>query len=414
MKKILVRAPLLTRSGYGEHARLIVDALSSRPELFDVYVEPLPWGNTPWITDFDHRRKFYDFLTKKRANYQGTFDLSVQITIPPEFKKYAPLNIGVTAGIETDRVSPSWIQYANAMDMMIVTSKHAHAGFMRNDVHAQMPNGQTKQIKYSANTKVINYPVKYTEPEDLSGKLNLPCEYNFLTIAQWGPRKNLPNLIKWFVEEFHNEQIGLVVKTNRAKNCLADRMVCTDMLRQVLNSYPDKKCKVHLVHGGMTEEEIHGLYIHPKIKSYVTTTHGEGYGLPIFEAAYSGMPVAAPGWSGHMDFLCISKEGKKNRQTMFEKIGYDIAPIQEGAYWEGVLEKDSQWCYAKEHKAKSAMRKLYKNYKAKKNTAEVLKESLLETHSEENIHKQIVDSVMEILPDTDGAWQSEVEEVATL
>ena len=126
------------------------------------------------------------------------------------------------------------------------------------------------------------------------------------------------------------------------------------------------------------------------------------------------MPVAAPGWSGHMDFLCISKEGKKNRQTMFEKIGYDIAPIQEGAYWEGVLEKDSQWCYAKEHKAKSAMRKLYKNHKAKKNTAEVLKESLLETHSEENIHKQIVDSVMEILPNTDGAWQSEVEEVATL
>ena len=60
------------------------------------------------------------------------------------------------------------------------------------------------------------------------------------------------------------------------------------------------------------------------------------------------------------------------------------------------------------------MRKLYKNHKAKKNTAEVLKESLLETHSEENIHKQIVDSVMEILPNTDGAWQSEVEEVATL
>ena len=417
MKKVFVRAPVLTRSGYGEHARMIVDALSTRPELFDLYLEPINWGNTPWITDFDHRRKYYDFLAKKKQQFNGPFDLSIQVTIPPEFKKYATKNIGVTAGIESDRVSPGWIQFANEMDLMIVTSKHALDGFMRNDVQANLPNGQVVPLKYNTDTEIINYPVKYTEPEDLSDKIDLPHDFNFLTISQWGPRKNLPALIKWFVEEFHDEEIGLVVKTNKAKNCLSDRMVCTDMIKQILQPFPDKKCGVHLLHGNMTEEEIHGIYLHPKIKAYVTTTHGEGYGLPLFEAAYSGMPIAAPGWSGHMDFLCINKNksnGKVSRQTMFEKIGYDIAPIQEEAVWENVLEKDSQWCYPKEHKSKSTMRKLYENHKAKKNTAMALKDSLFETHSEDIIQKQVVDAVLKVSPDTSKEWQSDINQVGTL
>ena len=417
VKKVFVRAPVLTRSGYGEHARMIVDALSSRPELFDMYLEPINWGNTPWITDHDHRRKYYDFLARKRLGYQGPYDLSIQISIPPEFKNYATKNIGITAGIETDRVSPGWINSANQMDLMIVTSKHAQDGFMRNDIQTQMPNGHKVPLKYNVNTKIINYPVKYTDPKDLSELIQLPNDFNFLTVSQWGPRKNLPALIKWFVEEFHDENVGLVVKTNKAKNCLSDRMVCTDMMKSILKSFPDKKCSVHLLHGNMTEEEIHGIYLHPKIKAYVTTTHGEGYGLPLFEAAYSGMPIAAPGWSGQMDFLCIDKKkknGKLSRQTMFEKIGYDLAPIQQEAVWENVLEKDSQWCYPKEHKTKSAMRKLYTNYNAKKNTANALKESLFETHSEEIIQKKVVDAILEVCPDTSKGWQSDITEVGTL
>ena len=394
MKKVYVRAPLLTRSGYGEHARLIVDALSKRPDVFDLYVEPIDWGTTPWITDTDHKRMYYDFLIEKKQKYNGSY--------------------GVTAGIETDRVSPSWIQHANHMDMMLVTSKHAHQGFLRKDVRAQLPNGQVIDILYDSNTKVINYPVKNVSAEDLSESIKLPNDYNFLTIAQWGPRKNLDNLVRWFVEEFHNEDVGLVVKTNKAKNCISDRIVCTKSLENILQPYPDKKCTVHLLHGGMNTEEMHGLYVHPQIKSYVTTTHGEGYGLPLFEAAYSGMPIAAPGWSGHMDFLCITKEGKKNRQTMFEKIGYDLLPIQPEAYWENVLEKDSQWCYAKEHKSKSAMRKLYRDYKVKKKTAEKLRDSLLTTHSEDVIHQQIIEAVLEASPDTSDEWKSEISEVATI
>ena len=70
------------------------------------------------------------------------------------------------------------------------------------------------------------------------------------------------------------------------------------------------------------------LYAHPKIKAYVSLTHGEGYGLPLFEAAYHGIPIIAPDWSGHLDFLympvkctiCQKKKGQsleKLEENMF-------------------------------------------------------------------------------------------------
>ena len=71
---------------------------------------------------------------------------------------------------------------------------------------------------------------------------------------------------------------------------------------------------VYVVHGDFTDSQMNQLYNHPKVKAHVSFTHGEGFGLPIFEAAYSGMPVIAPDWSGHVDFLYMPKKEKNNRR----------------------------------------------------------------------------------------------------
>ena len=44
---VLVTAPVMTRSGYGAHARDIVRALISLDE-FDLRIFPVRWGSTPW------------------------------------------------------------------------------------------------------------------------------------------------------------------------------------------------------------------------------------------------------------------------------------------------------------------------------------------------------------------------------
>ena len=41
----------------------------------------------------------------------------------------APVNIGVTAGIETTKIAPVWVEKSLPMDKIIVVSEHAKFGF---------------------------------------------------------------------------------------------------------------------------------------------------------------------------------------------------------------------------------------------------------------------------------------------
>ena len=59
-KKILLKAPVLTRSGYGEQSRFALRSLRSREDLFDIYVQPLTWGETSWIHEENEERAWID------------------------------------------------------------------------------------------------------------------------------------------------------------------------------------------------------------------------------------------------------------------------------------------------------------------------------------------------------------------
>ena len=43
-KKIIVRAPVLSRSGYGEHARFVLRALKTKEDIYDIYILNTNWG----------------------------------------------------------------------------------------------------------------------------------------------------------------------------------------------------------------------------------------------------------------------------------------------------------------------------------------------------------------------------------
>ena len=237
---------------------------------------------------------------------------------------------------------------------------------------------------------MVNYPVKkYENLPEL--ELDLEYNFNFLCISQMGPRKNIPNLIKWFIREFKDEEVGLVIKTNVMKNSLIDRMSTTNNIKQILASESkDRKCKIYLLHGDMTDEEIHSLYVHDKIKSFVSLTHGEGFGLPLFEAAYSGLPIVTVGWSGQCDFLFDT-----NRKARFYNVSFDIQPVQEEAVWDGVVQKDSMWSFAREDSAKNQMRKCYDDVSAGNVTACEYVTELNERFDERNLYDQFVDSILD-------------------
>ena len=392
-KTVVLRGPVLTRSGYGEQARFALRSLRSREDIFDIYIHPLQWGHTSWLHEDNEERKWMDTKIEQTISHvqnNGTFDYSVQVTIPNEWENIATKNIGYTAGIETTKIAHEWIQKGNEMDSIIVVSNHSKNVYESTHYEAVVEQtGAPMTLKNTTPITAVNYPVKTYESLE-EPELNLATDYNFLCVAQFGPRKNLENTIKWFLEEFKDDSdVGLVVKTNIAKNCSVDREVCYTRLANVVRQVPDHKCKVYLLHGDLTDEEMHSMYIHPKIKAALSLTHGEGFGLPLFEAAYMGIPVVAPGWSGQLDFLC-NEEGKNN----FYNVSFDLVPIPENVVWDGVLIKDSMWAVPREQGSKTKMRECY----------EATKEGDVQTHreyakelasrfSEEKMYKEFIDAM---------------------
>ena len=392
-KKVMVRAPLLTQSGYGEHSRFIIRALRSREDLFDIYLEPLNWGQTAWVSKSSEENEWFNKMIQKTGLYirnNPVFDMSVQVTIPNEWERIAPINIGVTAGIESTRISPDWIEKSNMMDKVIVVSEHAKFGFDNTSyIKTHNQTGQQQELTNHTPIEVIGYPVRDYKPADIN--IDFKHDFNYLLMAQWGPRKNLENTVRWFIEENYDEEVGLVIKTSVRNGSLGDRDVTYNRIKNLIGEYEDRTCSVYLLHGTMDPEEISALYKHPKIKAFIGLSHGEGFGLPLFEAAYNSIPVITTGWGGQCDFLYMDENGK--RKPMFADVNFDIGPIQEEAIWKGVLEKDSMWCYPHQGHYKMRLRQVRKNHDKWKKKANKLSKYLHKTFDSDTQYKKFVDCV---------------------
>lgn len=406
-KRILVKGPVLSRSGYGEQSRFALKCLKSREEELEIFIIPINWGQCGWAWEDNEERQWIDEKIKKTAVYMsngGQFDASLQIGIPNEWEKIAPVNIGYTAGMETTMVSPQWIEKSYLMDHIIVISNHSRNTYLETSYRATDANtGQViENFRCQTPMTVVNYCVRNY---DAKSHLNIELDYdfNFLCCAQMGPRKNVENTIKWFVEEFHDQEVGLVVKLNWRNDSINDRYATERMLKNMLHDYGDRKCKVYLLHGSMKSDEISSLYKHPKIKSFVTLTHGEGFGLPIFEAVCNELPVIAPDWSGHVDFLYMPAKDKKTKKekqkAMFTKVDYQLGPVPPNAVWEGVIQADSMWCYSDQGSYKMKLREMRSKYEHKKNQAKKLKKWVFENFSEEKQYAMFTDPILELLKD---------------
>ena len=186
-KKILFKAPLLTRSGYGEQSRFALRALKTREDLFDIYIQPLEWGQTSWISEYSEEKAWIDATIEKTIAFiqqGGQFDASFQVTIPNEWEKLAPVNIGFTAGMETTQVAPQWIKKGNEMDGIIVVSDHSRDTYKNTAYMAtHQQTGENIEFKLSTSITTVNYPVKdFGDCEHLD--LDIEFDFNFLVMAQ--------------------------------------------------------------------------------------------------------------------------------------------------------------------------------------------------------------------------------------
>jgi glycosyltransferase involved in cell wall biosynthesis len=384
-KKIILRAPLLTFSGYGTHARQIARWLIEKEQeagsSIKVTMDPVQWGDTPWIVDPEAEDGLIGKILQ-RCNKQksDTFDLSLQLQLPNEWNPFlADKNIGLTAAVEADRCNPTWIENCNRMDLVITPSEFAK-----------------KALTASGNISVPIVVVPESFPDELLANstnednldFGIETDFNFLIFGQVtgntveNDRKNLAYTLKWICEEFDGrEDIGVVVKTNMGRQSALDRIKTTSMLSNLLMQVKksDKGPRIYLLHGAMNDKEIARLYRHPKIKALVSLTRGEGFGLPLLEAAASGLPIIATDWSAHTEFL---NNGK------WIKVDYSLVEIDKSRVDQNIWMPSARWAMPKEEDFKKKLRKFVSSSALPTTWAADLKDVVLQKYSFEEVKQQ--------------------------
>ena len=170
---------------------------------------------------------------------------------------------------EWSHYPPAWIPYLDKFDALWTTTLHC------------------KEIAERSGLKPPAYwipPAMDIEPFPQKAEYSANAPFRFLYVGEWHFRKGLHLLFEAWQCAF--PQIGeahLTVKTSQ--NC----------------PFESPRKDIKIIKEKWPRERLLQLYVN--CDCYVSTSLGEGWGLPIIEAIQCGLPVCANLWGGHQSML---------------------------------------------------------------------------------------------------------------
>ena len=364
----VISCPIDTYSGYGARARDFVKSIVELDK-YDVKILSQRWGSTSkgFIKNNKEEWGFLEKLITPRL--QEKPDYWCMITVPNEFSPAGKYNIGLTAGIETTNCDIEWLRGCNRMDLILTSSEHSKNTF----INSQFQNSERKddivklekpiEVLFEGGNLDIFKITKKFKNKELYNKIDSISEdFAYLVVGHWmqgnfgHDRKNIAFTIKSFYETFKNKENppALILKTSRVNASIGDKELIQRKINDIKDSIEAKNLpSVYLLHGEFTDNEMNELYNHPKIKSMISFTKGEGFGRPLLEFSTTGKPIIASGWSGHLDFL------NPSFTTLLPGHLENVHPSAANAW----LIPESKWFQVSSKDLRKSLKEVFKKYK---------------------------------------------------
>jgi glycosyltransferase involved in cell wall biosynthesis len=185
---------------------------------------------------------------------------------------------------EVDGFPADWVRAANTLDEIWTPTEFNRAALVAGGV-----------------TRPVHIVPLGVDPEQFHpgapAYRNPRGEYVFLTSLEWGDRKNPELLLQTFNRTFRREEpVLLVCKINHR-----DAGIHVPNTIRALGLDPRGGRAYFIYNRELPYEQLASLYC--SADCFVSTSRGEGWGMPLLEAMACGLPAIATDWSGHTAFL---------------------------------------------------------------------------------------------------------------
>jgi hypothetical protein len=375
---VVFQSSFLQRSGYSDWSLALGKSLLRycKKKDYELAMVSTPWGAcgprnmTELIQDPENKELVERVL---RTNLNKQPDIYFHVSIPNEFQPHGKYNIGVSALTENTCLSPLFLEGLNRTNLNIVMSQFNKDVAEKTEYVKKNPNGSQEALKLTSKIETLFWGIDTSIYRKTDEKIQsieeemskIPESFAFFYSGMWSgnmnsDRKDTGKLIETFLKTFANIENPpcLIMKVNGAQIGTPDRAECINKLNEITNMVKNqlgnnvKLPNVYIIYGELSSIEMNALFNSPKIKTFVSFSHGESWSWSCFHASCIGLPVLTGNWGGVCDYLspqyCDFLEGELK----------DIDPSIINDWFV----KDSKYFYVNYEKAGAKMLSYFNNY----------------------------------------------------
>ena len=344
------------------------------------------------FTDFKITQAFQgnwkeDEFLSKLENKQIDYDVNLIMLTADNvrvFKEEGKKNIVFTMWETTDLPS-HWPDLCNQCDAVVVPSTFCKEVFRKSGVEVPI-----HILPIPTDVNKFNVVRVNKELEEMTkGK------FVFYSIFQWGERKNPKALLNAYYSSFSaKDDVLMIIKSHLTGN--NDGFEIEKRVKEVRinikrNSmdYP----KVFVISDNLTENQIG--QIHKIGDVCLSSTRGEGWNLPLMDAALAGNHIIATNFSSHTDFIDTYNHFKFQ---IYDRVGYQLEHCHNAG---SLYTSNQKWANVNVQEFSMRMKRAYDEWKTKgvlysQNHRDEYSKYLKTLYSYDNIGKKLLAIIQEI------------------
>jgi glycosyltransferase involved in cell wall biosynthesis len=375
MRSLIVVGPYKGATGHGHHTREFVRELVNqgiRVQLCDM----LGWGPglAPTMSD-----PWFNSLTGLvDAEIVLHFAMPHQVQPVPDKR-----NVNYTM-FEATRIPAKWVAHNMQHDRVLVPTESSYRAWRDSGV----PEERLRICPLGIDADLFSRHFLPLNLAEERGKRLDTYQYRFLNVAELRPRKNHLGLLRsWLRATNSTDDAVLILKLvcfqdHLMKQFVADLQAAQEQLGKSL----PEAAPIHFLTSFFPDEAMPRLYT--TATHYISMSLGEGWDLPMMEAAGSGLRLIAPDHSAYTAYLNDS-------------VAHLISSPEAPAVFEGLLGREDavffgglRWWRPSEDQAVDVIRQIIDGNEPEKASP---RKYILETYTWKKAATRLIELLEELL-----------------